>query len=158
MRAWSRSTGTTRPGADRMLRIYSDGGARGNPGPSACAVIVTRDGRVIREISEYLGEGTNNYAEYRGLIAAIREAVKLGDENVEFVMDSELVVRQMRGEYRVRSENMRDLNRDALSLMSRIKNPSITHVGRGDPMVSRADALLNIELDIRTNNGRDRRS
>ncbi|KQM10401.1 MAG: ribonuclease HI family protein [Candidatus Methanomethylophilaceae archaeon] len=137
-----------------MLRIYSDGGARGNPGPSACAVIVTRDGSIIREITEFLGESTNNYAEYRGLIAAIREAIRIGDDHVEFVMDSELVVKQMRGEYKVRSESMKGLHRDAVSLISQIRNPSIIHVRREDPMISRADALLNIELDIRTGNGR----
>ena len=141
-----------------MLRIYSDGGARGNPGPSACAVIVTRDGNIIREITEFLGTGTNNYAEYRGLIAAIREAVRIGDDTVEFIMDSELVVKQMKGEYKVRSESLKDLHRDAMSLISQIKAPSIIHVRREDPMISRADALLNIELDIRTGNGRCPRS
>lgn len=141
-----------------MLRIYSDGGARGNPGPAACAVIVTRDGTIIREVSEFLGEGTNNYAEYRGLIMAAREAIRIGDDSVEFVMDSELVVKQITGEYKVRSESLRSLHGDAVSLLSQIKNPSITHARRENPMISRADALLNIELDIRTGNGRAPRS
>jgi ribonuclease HI len=141
-----------------MLRIYSDGGARGNPGPAACAAIVTRDGTIIREVSEFLGEGTNNYAEYRGLIMAVREAIGIGDDYVEFIMDSELVVKQMTGEYKVKSESLRSLHGDAVSLMSQIKNPSIVHVRRENPMISRADALLNIELDIRTGNGQAPRS
>ena len=141
-----------------MLRIYSDGGARGNPGPAACAVIVTMDGRIIREASEFLGEGTNNYAEYRGLIMAVREAIRIGDDSVEFIMDSELVVKQMTGEYKVRSESLRSLHSDAVSLMSQIKNASILHVKRENPMISRADALLNIELDIRAGNGQAPRS
>jgi len=130
-----------------MYRIYSDGGARGNPGPAACAVVVTENGRIVWEGSEFLGEQTNNRAEYRGLIAAVNKALELKAGEVEFVMDSELVVKQMRGEYRVRSPAIKDLHEDAVALSSLIPSVGFRHVLREDPFITRADALLNIELD-----------
>ncbi|MDY0293602.1 MAG: ribonuclease HI family protein [Candidatus Methanomethylophilaceae archaeon] len=130
-----------------MYRIYSDGGARGNPGPAACAVVVTENGRIVWEGSEFLGEQTNNRAEYRGLIAAVNKALELKAGEVEFVMDSELVVKQMRGEYRVRSPAIKDLHEDAVALSSLIPSVGFRHVRREDPFITRADALLNIELD-----------
>ena len=129
------------------LKIYSDGGSRGNPGNSAFAVVVTKDGKVIDEYTEFLGIHTNNYAEYRGLICAITKALALKDDDVEFVMDSELVIKQMRGEYKVRSPDMRELHDDAVALSSLIPNVRFTHVRREDPMVSRADHLLNQTMD-----------
>jgi ribonuclease HI len=129
------------------LRIYSDGGARGNPGPSAFAIVVTRDGRMIYEHSEFLGIHTNNYAEYRGLIAAVTKAIELKDDDVEFVMDSELVIKQMNGEYKVKSPNIAELHKDAKALSSMIGTVRFTHVRRENPMISRADFLLNEEMD-----------
>ena len=129
------------------LVIYSDGGSRGNPGPSAFAIVVTKDGKVIHEHTEFLGINTNNYAEYRGLIAAIGKALEMKESEVEFVMDSELVIRQMRGEYKVKSPNIRELHEDAKAMSSLIPHVRFTHVKRENPMVSRADALLNAEMD-----------
>lgn len=129
------------------LVIYSDGGSRGNPGPSAYAVVVTKDGRTIYEHTEFLGINTNNYAEYRGLIAGIVKALEMKEDDVEFVMDSELVIRQMRGEYKVKSPNIMELHKDAKAMSSLIPNVRFTHVKRENPMISRADALLNAEMD-----------
>ena len=129
------------------LVIYSDGGSRGNPGPSAYAIVVTRDGKVIHEHTEFLGTNTNNYAEYRGLIAGIGKALEMKETDAEFVMDSELVIKQMRGEYKVKSPNIRKLHEDAKAMSSLIPNVKFTHVKRENPMVSRADALLNAEMD-----------
>lgn len=129
------------------LVIYSDGGSRGNPGPSAYAVVVTRNGRTIYEHTEFLGINTNNYAEYRGLIAGIVKALEMKEDDVEFVMDSELVIRQMRGEYKVKSPNIMELHKDAKTMSSLIPNVRFTHVKRENPMISRADALLNAEMD-----------
>ena len=129
------------------LVIYSDGGSRGNPGPSAYAIVVTKDGKVIHEHSEFLGTNTNNYAEYRGLIASIGKALELKEDDVEFIMDSELVIKQMRGEYKVKSANIMELHRDAKALSSLIPNVKFTHVKRENGFVSRADALLNAEMD-----------
>ncbi|MDR3205769.1 MAG: ribonuclease HI family protein [Candidatus Methanoplasma sp.] len=132
-----------------MYRIFSDGGSRGNPGPSAFAIVVTENGRTVHEHSEFLGVNTNNYAEYRGLIAAITKAIDLGAEEVEFILDSELVVKQMRGEYKVRNPNISGLHRDAKALASLIPSVRFTNVRRSEQMIPRADALLNAELDAR---------
>ena len=129
------------------LTVYSDGGSRGNPGHSAYAIVVTENGKVIHEHSEYLGINTNNYAEYRGLIAGIVKALELKADEVEFIMDSELVIRQMRGEYKVKSPNIMKLHEDAKALSSLIPNVRFTHVKRENQFVSRADALLNAEMD-----------
>ncbi|MGN1045235.1 MAG: ribonuclease HI family protein [Candidatus Methanomethylophilaceae archaeon] len=131
-----------------MLTIYSDGGSRGNPGPCAYAVVVTDDGKVIFEDSKFLGIETNNYAEYRGLIAAISKAIELGAKEAHFVMDSELVIRQINGEYKVKSPKMAELHANARSLASLIERTSFTHVRRSNEFVSRADALLNRTLDL----------
>ncbi len=133
-----------------MYRIFSDGGSRGNPGPSAYAIVVTKDGRAIHEHSEFLGVNTNNYAEYRGLIAGITKAIELGADEVEFVMDSQLVIRQMRGEYKVKSPNVMDLYKDAKALSSQIPKVTFTNVRRSEELIPRADALLNKELDMHT--------
>ena len=129
------------------LKIYSDGGSRGNPGKSAFAVVVTRNGEILEEYTEFLGVHTNNDAEYRGLICAITKALALKDDDVEFVMDSELVIKQMRGEYKVKSPDMKELNDDAKTLSSLIPNVRFTHVRRENPMISRADFLLNQTMD-----------
>ena len=130
-----------------MLRIYSDGGSRGNPGPSAFAVVVTRDDVIIDEYSEFLGIHTNNYAEYRGLICAISKALEIKESKVEFIMDSELVIKQMNGEYKVRSPDLKVLNEKARLFSSSIQDVTFTHVRRSNPFVSRADHLLNEEMD-----------
>ncbi|MDR3074740.1 MAG: ribonuclease HI family protein [Candidatus Methanoplasma sp.] len=130
-----------------MYRIFSDGGSRGNPGPSAYAVVITVDGRIIYEHSEFLGINTNNYAEYRGLIAGLTKALELGAENVEFIMDSQLVIKQMRGEYKVKNENIRNLYLDAKALASMIPCVTFKDVRRHEMLIPRADALLNAELD-----------
>ena len=129
------------------LVIYSDGGSRGNPGPSAYAIVVTKDGEIMHEHTEFLGTNTNNYAEYRGLIAGIGKALEMKENDVEFVMDSELVIKQMKGEYKVKSPNIRKLHEDAKAMSSLIPKVKFTHVRRENPMVSRADALLNAEMD-----------
>ncbi len=130
-----------------MYRIFSDGGSRGNPGPSAYAVIVTLNGEIVHEHSEYLGVRTNNYAEYRGLIAGLSKAIELNAKDVEFIMDSELVIKQMTGEYKVKSDNIKELHDDAVALASVIPNIRFRNVRRNEMLIPRADALLNIELD-----------
>ncbi|HKM13577.1 MAG TPA: ribonuclease HI family protein [Candidatus Methanomethylophilaceae archaeon] len=130
-----------------MLKIFSDGGSRGNPGPSAYGLVVVHDGDIIHEESEYIGIQTNNYAEYRGLIAGIRKAIELCAKDVEFIMDSQLVIRQMKGEYKVKAPELIELNRDAKALCSMIPKVRFTDVRRHELMMPRADELVNIELD-----------
>jgi len=130
-----------------MYRIFSDGGSRGNPGPSAYAIVVTKDDKIIHQHSEYLGINTNNYAEYRGLIAGLTKALELKADTVEFIMDSQLVIRQMNGEYKVKGENIKNLYQDAKALSSMIPNITFRNVRRSEMLIPLADALLNEELD-----------
>ena len=130
-----------------MYCVYSDGGSRGNPGPSAYAIVVTKDGKTVHEHAEFLGVHTNNYAEYRGLIAGISKALELGADEVEFVMDSQLVIRQITGQYRVKSPDMLALHEDAKNLASMIPKVTFTNVRRSERLIPRADALLNAEMD-----------
>jgi len=130
-----------------MLRIFTDGGSRGNPGPSAYAIVVSEDGEIIHKHSEYLGINTNNYAEYRGLIAGLTKALELKAESVEMIMDSQLVIKQMNGEYKVKGENIKNLYLDAKALSSMIPKISFKNVRRSELLIPVADALLNEELD-----------
>ena len=129
------------------VTVYSDGGSRGNPGKSAYAIVVVSNSRVVHEHAEFLGVHTNNYAEYRGLIAAINKAIELGADEAEFVMDSQLVIRQMTGEYRVRNPDMAVLHADAEALAALIPKVSYRNVRRSEEYIPRADALLNAEMD-----------
>lgn len=130
-----------------MISAYSDGGSRGNPGKSAFAIVLVKNGRVVFERAEFLGVHTNNYAEYRGLIAGICKVVEMGEDEAEFVMDSQLVIRQMRGEYRVKSPDMKALHDNAVALSSLIPRVSFRNVRRSEEFIPRADALLNAEMD-----------
>ncbi len=134
------------------VTAYSDGGSRGNPGPSAYAIVVTSEGRILHEHAEFLGVHTNNYAEYRGLIAAINKVIELGADEAEFVMDSQLVIRQMTGKYKVRNPDMTALHADAESLASLIPKVSYRNVRRLEEFIPLADALLNTEMDRRERN------
>ncbi|MDD3398234.1 MAG: ribonuclease HI family protein [Candidatus Methanomethylophilaceae archaeon] len=132
------------------MRFYSDGGARGNPGPAAFAVIVCKaDGFVLHEYARFIGVATNNEAEYQGLISALGTAIDYKTDDAEFVMDSELVVKQMKGEYKVKSPHLKKLHQDAMSLAKSIGKTEFRHVRREDPKITRADELLNQELDRR---------
>ena len=130
-----------------MFVVYTDGGSRGNPGKSAYGVVVTENGRIVYEGSEYLGVHTNNYAEYRGLIAGISKVIELKGREAEFVMDSQLVIRQMTGQYKVRSPDMRPLHEDAVALASLIPSVSYRNVRRSEELIPRADQLVNQTLD-----------
>ena len=130
-----------------MLKIYSDGGSRGNPGNSAYAYVITRDGKTVDEGSEFLGRHTNNYAEYRGLIAALRKSIEMGADKAEFVMDSELVIKQVTGKYRVNSPELKKLHDEVIDLMALIPDVSFRNVRRSQELIPRADELVNLTLD-----------
>ncbi len=130
--------------------VYSDGGARGNPGDAAYAYLVcSEEGRIIKEGSRYIGIATNNEAEYSGLLAGLEEAWNLGTNDVDVIMDSELVIKQMLGEYRVKAKNLRPYHEEARKRVSKFDKVSFSHVRREHPMIARADSLLNQELDDR---------
>ena len=130
-----------------MYTVYTDGGSRGNPGKAAYGVVVTENGRIVFEGSQFLGIRTNNYAEYRGLIAGISKVIELKGREAEFVLDSQLVIRQMTGQYKVRSPDMRPLHEDAVALASLIPSVSYRTVRRSEELIPRADQLVNQALD-----------
>jgi ribonuclease HI len=128
------------------LRVNVDGGARGNPGPAAIAVVVQDpSGEVLEERSEAIGQATNNVAEYRALLLGIERAAALGAKSLELVGDSELIVRQVNGEYKVKDENLRELHRQVHEALGAIGEWSIRHVRREEN--AEADRLVNEELD-----------
>ena len=125
---------------------YIDGGARGNPGPAGFGVRIERpDGTLVDEFHGSIGTATNNVAEYRGLIAGLESAVQRGVDELEVVSDSELLVKQMRGEYKVKNETLRTLQREAAELAAGLKRVSYTAVRRAHNEL--ADRLVNEALD-----------
>jgi len=127
-------------------KLSTDGGARGNPGPAAFAyVLETDDGTVLAAHGETIGVATNNVAEYRGLIAGLEKARELRVQEVEVVSDSELMVKQMRGEYRVKNEALRELSLRAGRLAREIGSVTYTAVRREHNEL--ADRLVNEALD-----------
>ena len=133
------------------LRLFTDGGSRGNPGPSAYAFILQLDdGRTILEKAKFIGVATNNEAEYNGLLAGLAAAKEQDCDEIEVMMDSELVVRQMQGLYDVKSPKLIPLHREARLRFMSFRKPVIVHARREHPVISRADALLNEELDTCT--------
>ena len=134
------------PGAGERLRIHVDGGARGNPGPAAIAAVVTNaDGAILEERGERIGEATNNVAEYRALLLGIERARELGASELELVGDSELVVRQVRGEYRVKDAGLKPLHAQVMQALDDFDAWSIRHVRREEN--AEADRLVNEVLD-----------
>ena len=123
-----------------------DGGARGNPGPAAIAAVVsTPDGEVVEERAEPIGRATNNVAEYRALLLGIELARELDATDLELVGDSELIVRQVRGEYRVKDAALRELHARVRTALDRFERWSIRHVRREENEA--ADTLVNAALD-----------
>ena len=127
-------------------RLYTDGGSRGNPGPAAYAYVLEAvDGTVIASEGVKIGIATNNVAEYRALIAGLERAVELQVPEVEVVSDSELLVKQMRGEYRVKNPALRDLSLEAARLARKLAKVEYRHVAREHNEL--ADRLVNEALD-----------
>jgi ribonuclease HI len=127
-------------------RLYTDGGARGNPGPAASAyVLEDEDGTVLDVHAETIGVATNNIAEYRALLAGLAKAVEVGVDELEVVSDSELLVRQMTGQYRVKSPALRELSLEAARLARQIGHVRYTAVRRAENEL--ADRLVNEALD-----------
>jgi ribonuclease HI len=130
----------------KRLVVNVDGGARGNPGPAAVAAVASDgEGEILAERSELIGEATNNVAEYRALLLGIELARELGAERVELVGDSELIVRQVRGEYKVKEAGLKPLHAEVGEALSGLKEWSIRNVPRKEN--AEADRLVNEALD-----------
>ncbi len=125
---------------------FTDGGSRGNPGPSGYGVLIqAEDGSVLAELSEFLGMRTNNVAEYSGMLAALEYALAHGLKRLRVVSDSELMVKQMRGQYRVQSPELRPLYEEAKRRAGKLEAFQIEHVLRGKN--KKADELANQAMD-----------
>ena len=128
------------------LTIHTDGGARGNPGPSGIGIYITDEkGKNVKSISEYIGKATNNQAEYKALIRGLEEAKKLKADEVSIIMDSELIVKQVKQEYKVRDSQLASLYVKAWNLIQDFKDYSIKHVLRSKN--KKADDLVNKAID-----------
>jgi len=130
----------------KKIIIYTDGGARGNPGPAGIGVVIfNEDQELIEEHSDFLGIATNNQAEYKAVILALKKAQALGAEELHFYLDSELVVRQLRGEYKVKNKDLASLFLEIHNLSINFKKISYTHVRR--ELNEEADRLANEAMD-----------
>ena len=145
----SPSVGSLFPAAsppDSYLIAHVDGGARGNPGPAGYGAVITdQAGQKVAALSEYLGHQTNNYAEYHGLLAALDYALKRGYKALKVVADSELLVKQIRGEYKVKSPALQELHQRARQMIAKLDWFTIQHVLRGGNQ--EADRLANLAMD-----------
>ena len=130
------------------LLVYCDGGARGNPGPAAAAIVVEKDGKVIHKESKYLGRGTNNEAEYSGAILGLQWVSKniAGAEKITFILDSQLVANQLSGKFKVKNENLRNRYFTAKALEKNI-SAEINYESVSRDRNKIADFLVNKELD-----------
>jgi ribonuclease HI len=130
----------------KAVTVRTDGASRGNPGPAGIGVVLEVEGGSRRiERFEYIGEATNNVAEYRALLLALSEAEKLSPSSLTILSDSELLVRQLNGEYRVKSDLLRPLYREACHRLRGFPGTRILHVGRGENQD--ADRLANRAID-----------
>jgi ribonuclease HI len=136
----------TAPSAGRAVRVYSDGAARGNPGPAgAGAVLTDAAGNVIARLGRYLGRQTNNVAEYEGLLLGLKQARELGFREVEVRADSQLLIRQLKGEYAVRHAGLKPLHAEVLRLLRSFDRFDLRHVPREEN--SLADEMSNRAID-----------
>ncbi|WP_366518438.1 tRNA (N6-threonylcarbamoyladenosine(37)-N6)-methyltransferase TrmO [Methanocalculus alkaliphilus] len=127
--------------------LYTDGASRGNPGNAALAYLVVQGERIIREHGEHIGRMTNNEAEYRAIIEGLKAAAQLGADEVEVFSDSQLVVRQMNGQYAVRAQGLIPLHRKAQEAVSMFSSVRFASVPREHPYIRMADQLANEALD-----------
>jgi ribonuclease HI len=131
--------------------VFSDGGARGNPGPAAIAYIIQSEtGETLTTNARYVGVCTNNQAEYKALLASLESKTALKADTVTCYSDSELVVKQLNGEYRVKNEELKELWRKVQGAKKRFREVRFVNVPRTHCVIQEADKLVNLTLDART--------
>ncbi|MFH2136151.1 MAG: ribonuclease HI family protein [Patescibacteria group bacterium] len=130
------------------LQIFTDGGARGNPGPAGIGVVIWSGNELVGRHKKYIGKATNNQAEYKAVILALEEAKKLEPVELEFFLDSELVVKQLNREYKVKDENLAPLFVQVWNASMGFKKVTFTHVPREKN--KEADKLVNEAIDLGT--------
>ncbi|MDQ2854608.1 MAG: ribonuclease HI family protein [Chloroflexota bacterium] len=131
----------------RRLLIYTDGAARGNPGPAGLGAILrdAESGAVVAELARFLGVRTNNYAEWTAVADALGEALRLGATHVDLRMDSELVARQISGRYRVKHPDLKPIHASVMGMLGRLEGYTVGHVPR--ELNKDADRLSNVAID-----------
>lgn len=128
------------------VSIHVDGAARGNPGPAGAGIVLKENGKTVKSIYKYLGETTNNIAEYSALIWGLKEAIALAYKKVELYLDSELVAQQLKGEYKVKNNNLRPLFEKAIALINNFVEVKIIKIDRTDN--KEADKLANKAINL----------
>lgn len=128
------------------VKVFTDGASRNNPGDAGIGVVIKHNDKIIKEIGDYIGKTTNNIAEYMALIRGLEEALALKATEVECFADSELMVRQINGEYKVKNEGLISLFYIVQSLIKKFKSFAVCHIPRASN--SRADELANHGLDL----------
>ena len=128
------------------IEVYVDGAARGNPGPAGIGVVIKDGPKLIEELGAYIGKSTNNIAEYMALVRGLEEVLIRGYKSASFYSDSELLVKQLNGEYKVKHENLVPLHYHVLTLVDRMKDFSIKHVTREKN--EHADKMANEGIDL----------
>lgn len=129
------------------ISVYIDGAARGNPGPAGAGIVLKEGETTIKEIYKYLGEATNNVAEYSAVICGLEAAIALGCKNAALYLDSELVAQQLKGEYRVKDGNMKTLFEKAVSLINNFDSVKIVKIGRESN--KEADRMANKAINLK---------
>jgi ribonuclease HI len=139
----------TAAGSPRRVLIYTDGAARGNPGPAGLGAILrdAESGAVLAELARFLGIRSNNYAEWTAVEEALREALRLGATHVDLRMDSELVARQISGRYRVKHPDLKPIHASVMSMLGQLDGYTVGHVPR--ELNKDADRLSNVAVDER---------
>jgi len=131
----------------KKIEIYVDGGSRGNPGPSGIGVVILdAGGKKLKELSKYIGEATNNIAEYNALLYGLEEALILRADDIIINTDSELVAKQLTGDYRVKDPNLRPLFDRAINMLKSFNNFEVRHIKR--EMNKEADKLVNKAINL----------
>ena len=134
----------------KRLYVYSDGGSRGNPGPSALGVVILNEAKKqVASHKKFIGRCTNNQAEYKAAIRALEIAASLSSGEISCYIDSELVVRQLNGIYRIKNEKLKNLHKILKEREKPFEKVTYTHVKRTNPYIKKADRLVNEALDSR---------
>ena len=135
------------PETNKKFYMLIDGAARGNPGPAGCGVVIKDENKkTVRELYKYIGVATNNVAEYSALVFGLQEAVSLGAQEITLNLDSELVAKQIKGEFRVKDAKIRFFFNQAIELINGLKKFEITHIGREKN--KEADKLANKAINL----------
>jgi ribonuclease HI len=132
---------------EERISIFTDGASRGNPGPAAAAFIILQNDRILHEQSNYLGVQTNNQAEYQGIIKGLQIASEYSSGNVVVHSDSELVIKQLNGVYKVNKPHLKSLRSDVYVLIDKFTDVKFNHVQRNHPRIKYVDKLCNENLN-----------